>query len=295
MPRSPGSAPSRARGGGRRGPPPFADVHGPMLAVMQQAEAKYASAGYHFTLPDGVHPLRNGHLVMAYAFLKALGCDGDIGTITWDAARGEARATAGHAVIAAGPRELTVESTRYPFCFAGDPASPDSTAGVTAFFPFNQDLNRFRFGRDRTEGRPRAPLVGRGHERVLRGGAGPRHQPGGGVRHESLQRALCGGRAGGRAAAGGGNPAGEGDLPRGDHPGGAASAAQTSAGFLRGTLASVSGSSGSTGRRRRSRPCASTLRPPSSRQASGREEIVLENDPERAETTSRQPNFFPSA
>ncbi len=26
---------------------------------------------------DGVHPDRNGHLVMAYAFLKALGCDGN--------------------------------------------------------------------------------------------------------------------------------------------------------------------------------------------------------------------------
>jgi lysophospholipase L1-like esterase len=120
----------------------FADLHGPMLAVMKQAKAKYGSA-YHLAGLDGVHPFRNGHLVMAGAFLKALGCDGAIGTVTWDVARGEAQASGGHTVIAVRERELTLESTRYPFCFSGDPAAPDSTRGVLAFFPFNEELNRF--------------------------------------------------------------------------------------------------------------------------------------------------------
>ena len=40
---------------------------------------------------DGVHPAANGHLIMAYAFLKGLGCDGNVGTITLDLAGNHAR------------------------------------------------------------------------------------------------------------------------------------------------------------------------------------------------------------
>src|SRR5262249_18158760 len=39
---------------------------------------------------------------------------------------------------------VTIESSRYPFCFTGDPKSPDSTRSIIAFFPFNDDLNRFK-------------------------------------------------------------------------------------------------------------------------------------------------------
>ena len=38
--------------------------------------------------------------------------------------------------------KVTIESTRYPFCFSGDPAQPDSTRGVIEFLPFNEKLNR---------------------------------------------------------------------------------------------------------------------------------------------------------
>ena len=31
--------------------------------------------------PDGIHPFENGHVIMAYAFLKALNVIGDVGTI----------------------------------------------------------------------------------------------------------------------------------------------------------------------------------------------------------------------
>ena len=37
-----------------------------------------------------------------------------------------------------------MESTRYPFCFSGDPASPDATTGIVQLLPFNDELNRFR-------------------------------------------------------------------------------------------------------------------------------------------------------
>jgi len=121
----------------------FANVHDAMLDVMLAAKKKYGPA-YHVAGGDGVHPARNGQLVMAYAFLKALGCDGQIGTITVELAGPKATATAGHTVLSAAPGTVELESSRYPFCFFGNPASPDSTRGVLEFLPFNEELNRFR-------------------------------------------------------------------------------------------------------------------------------------------------------
>jgi lysophospholipase L1-like esterase len=124
----------------------FANVHDPMMDVMTKAKAKFGKE-YHVGGRDGIHPARNGHLVMAYAFLKALGCNGDIGTITVDLAANKADATDGHKVLSLQNGAVEIESTRYPFCFSGDPANPGvptATAGVLEFFPFNEDLNRFR-------------------------------------------------------------------------------------------------------------------------------------------------------
>lgn len=120
----------------------FANVFDPMVDVMTKAKAKYGRE-YHVGGGDGVHPDRNGHLVMAYAFLKALGCDGQIGTITVDLSAGRAEGTEGHKVLAVKDGAVEVESGRYPFCFCGDPSRTDSTRGVIELLPFNQDLNRF--------------------------------------------------------------------------------------------------------------------------------------------------------
>lgn len=121
----------------------FADVHGAMADAMAKAKAKYGE-DYEFAGGDGVHPNKNGHLVMAYAFLKALGCDGNIGTITVDLTANKAEATDGHKVASSKDGVVELESTRYPFCFSGDPKSPDATSGVIEFVPFNQDLNRLQ-------------------------------------------------------------------------------------------------------------------------------------------------------
>ena len=101
----------------------YADVFDPMLDAMTKAKAKYGRT-YHLAGGDGVHPDRNGHLVMAYAFLKALGCDGNIGTITVDLAGNKAEATEGHKVLSFAGGQLEIESAKYPFCFYGDPAQP---------------------------------------------------------------------------------------------------------------------------------------------------------------------------
>ena len=120
----------------------FADVYQPMIDVMAKLKEKYGH-GYNLAGGDGVHHGPNGHLVMAYAYLKGLGCDGNIGTITIDLPGKKASATDGHTIISDIDGTVEIESTRYPFCFTGDPKTSNATTGVLEFFPFNQDLNRF--------------------------------------------------------------------------------------------------------------------------------------------------------
>ncbi|MDB5296575.1 MAG: hypothetical protein JWO31_2558 [Phycisphaerales bacterium] len=121
----------------------YADVFGPMTDAMVKGKAKYGPT-YHLAGGDGVHPDANGHLVMAYAFLKGLGVDGNVGAVTVDLAANAATGTDGHKVLAAAGGTVEVESTRYPFCFyGGDLKSPSSTRGVLEFVPFNADLNRY--------------------------------------------------------------------------------------------------------------------------------------------------------
>jgi hypothetical protein len=78
---------------------------------------------------------------MAYAFLKALGIKGNIGTITIDYGRNSS-AMGGHRVLSYKDGRVEIESTRYPFCFFGDGKSPTSTRSILPFVPFNQELNR---------------------------------------------------------------------------------------------------------------------------------------------------------
>ncbi len=121
----------------------FANVIDPMIDAMTKAKAKYGN-GYPVAGGDGVHPGSNGHLIMAYAFLKAMGCDGDLGTITFDASAGKAEASGGHKVVSAQNGAIEIESSRYPFCFFGEPKDSNATTGIIEFFPFNQDLNRLK-------------------------------------------------------------------------------------------------------------------------------------------------------
>ncbi len=119
---------------------PFANVHDAMIDAMKAAKPKLGEA-YHVCGGDGFHPAPNGHIIMAYAFLKGLGLDGQIGTITVDLA-GQAIASDGHKVVSAQDGKVEIESARYPFCFFGDDKRPDSTRSILPFVPFNQDLNR---------------------------------------------------------------------------------------------------------------------------------------------------------
>jgi hypothetical protein len=121
----------------------FADVFWPMLTQGFAARQKY---GPDYALPghDGVHPNWAGHLVMAYAFLKAMGLDGDLGTLDVDLHKGSATASGGHKIDSFQDGVLSVTSFRYPFCAAGEANKDGSLRSGMTLVPFNAELNRFR-------------------------------------------------------------------------------------------------------------------------------------------------------
>ena len=119
---------------------PFANVHDAMVIAMERAKPVLGEA-YDVCGGDGFHPQPNGHIVMAYAFLKAMGFDGNLGAIAVDM-KGSASATGGHKVLSFKDGKVEVESSRYPFCFYGDEKSPGSTRSIVRFLPFNENLNR---------------------------------------------------------------------------------------------------------------------------------------------------------
>jgi lysophospholipase L1-like esterase len=119
----------------------FADVFWPMFVNLFTAKQKYGP-DYALCGKDGVHPDWAGHLVMAYAFLKAMGFDGDLGTYTVDLAADKASVTGGHALDSFTNHTLTITSRRYPFCAAGVGDKDNSIRSGMSLVPFNAELNR---------------------------------------------------------------------------------------------------------------------------------------------------------
>jgi lysophospholipase L1-like esterase len=120
----------------------FADVFWPMLKADFSARQAH---GTQFAVPgkDGVHPDWAGQLIMAHAFLKALGLGGELGRFTIDLTSGRAKATAGHRILGARDGVVRIRSVRYPFCApSADPAKDGSIRAGMALVPFNQELNR---------------------------------------------------------------------------------------------------------------------------------------------------------
>jgi lysophospholipase L1-like esterase len=120
----------------------FADVFWPMLTAGYAAQQKYGG-DYAIAGKDGVHPGWAGSFVMAYAFLKALGLDGEIGTFTYDAESRKAIVSKGHELIGNQDGALQIKSSRYPFCATGDVSKDNSVRSAMTLVPFNQELNRF--------------------------------------------------------------------------------------------------------------------------------------------------------
>jgi lysophospholipase L1-like esterase len=134
----------------------FADVFWPMLAGGVKAREKYG-ADYAISGKDGVHPGWAGHTVMAYAFLKTFGLNGDIGIFSVDLKANKIKVSKGHEVISQKDGEFQIKSSRYPFCAcvpetngpqtypvcASDEVIKDnSIRSAMTLIPFNQELNR---------------------------------------------------------------------------------------------------------------------------------------------------------
>ena len=119
----------------------FADVFWPMFTAGYAAHEKFGP-DFAVSGKDGVHPNWAGHVIMAYAFLKTLGLDGNIGIYSVDLSENRATVTSGHTLDSFTNNTLTITSTRYPFCAAGPTDKDDSIRAGMALVPFNAELNR---------------------------------------------------------------------------------------------------------------------------------------------------------
>ena len=117
----------------------YADVFNATMAAMVKAK-EGNSERYVFDSEDGHQPSDGCKLAMAYAFLKALGCDGNIGTITMDYKTHTVKCDPGQRIVSDKDRAVIVESTRYPFIFFDPRTRSDS---VLKCIPFNEELNRY--------------------------------------------------------------------------------------------------------------------------------------------------------
>ena len=167
----------------------FADVHGAMVDAMAKAKAKY---GEKFAVagPDGVHPNADGHLVMAYAYLKALNVTGDIGTVRVDLKTQSATATDGHKVLGCTGGAVQMESTRYPFCFSGDPFQARRDDRDDSVHPLQRRPEPVPPGRDQRRGGQGQGDVRPGQQGVRGGRPGEGRKPGGGLPGQPVQRAV---------------------------------------------------------------------------------------------------------
>lgn len=138
----------------------FAGIFWPMLTAGIKAQKEYGES-YGIADGDGVHPGWAGHTIMAYAYLKALGLDGNVGTFTVDLKRGRMKVSDGHELLSSKDGTFEIRSTRYPFCACvpsdsepdsihppypncdNDPVSSDNTiVSGESLIPFNAELNR---------------------------------------------------------------------------------------------------------------------------------------------------------
>ncbi len=125
---------------------PFADVFWPMLQAQVLAPAQHHATPedpYEVAGKDGIHPGWAGQVIMAWAFLRAMGLDGQIGTVSVDLESRTATASEGHTVDSFADGRLQLTSSCYPFCARGDLDDDQSTLSGTTLVPFQEDLNRF--------------------------------------------------------------------------------------------------------------------------------------------------------
>ena len=97
---------------------------------------------------------------MAYAVLKAMNFDGDIGNIELDWPRDSAATDAAQTASVSGRGRIGLESSRLPVCFFDDTAASEGYPSVPCryvleYCPFHRDLNRYML---HVRGLPNRPI-----------------------------------------------------------------------------------------------------------------------------------------
>ncbi len=121
----------------------FADIYQPMLLADFRAKREigeqFKTAG-----KDGVHPGWAGQIVMVRAFLKAMGLDGNLGEISWDASSDKSSSSGGHEVLSCSGGHVKIRSSKLPFCAGeGNAADDNSMRAGLSLVPFDKEFNRF--------------------------------------------------------------------------------------------------------------------------------------------------------
>jgi hypothetical protein len=120
----------------------YASVYEDSFAAMTKLKAKFGGKiAFNQGDPWSLDVVTK--LVIAGSFLKALGCDGDIGGVTVDAAANQAQGDFGTKVTGYNDWTINVEQVRPPFFFPGFGTSDPIFPGSKALTTFDQDLNHF--------------------------------------------------------------------------------------------------------------------------------------------------------
>jgi lysophospholipase L1-like esterase len=121
----------------------YADVFGATTDAMAKAKEKLG-ADYNFAGDDFRQPQEGCSVAIAYAFLKALAPNGDLGTFTInftpDYVFDKADAAGDPKILSSTPLSLMVAATRYTFCIPGD-SYPDI---LMSCLPFYEDLSSLK-------------------------------------------------------------------------------------------------------------------------------------------------------
>lgn len=123
----------------------FADIFWPMYQQQILAPQRFSKSPEEYAVAgkDGIHPGWAGQVIMAYAFLTALGLDGDLGSLNVDLAKGTATASGEHRITSFENGRLSVTSQQYPYCYSGALDADDSIRSGMSLVPFADKLNRF--------------------------------------------------------------------------------------------------------------------------------------------------------
>jgi len=116
---------------------PCYNLHRLMFDIQSRVKAENPNATM---IPDGIHPAPAGHVIMAYALLKALGCKDQASGLEIDAQSGNYRAD--RCII----KDMKAEGDKISFVRT-DAALPlylDKVAKVILeYFPFEEELNQY--------------------------------------------------------------------------------------------------------------------------------------------------------